>query len=90
MKILVTYEVEFEVEVPKEKILKAIKDSEDTFDLDERLDELAREFCPAITSTLNEAYDAEISGVYQTWIPDGSPYIFTVPEDDIDEVIWER
>lgn len=89
MKILVSYAVNFEVEVPKEKILDAIKNGEDSLDLGGRLNELAQEFCPAIASTLNAAYDAEISGVYQSWIPADKPYTYTLPEDDIDEIIWE-
>lgn len=89
MKILVSYAVDFAVEIPKEKILDAIKDSENTFDLDERLNKLAQEFCPAIASTLDAAYDAEISGVYQKWVCGDKPYTYILPEDDIDEVIWE-
>lgn len=89
MKILVSYAVNFEVEVPKEKILDAIKNSEDTLDLGGRLNELAQEFCPAIAPALDVADDAEISGVYQSWIPADKPYTYTLPEDDIDEVIWE-
>ena len=89
MKILVSYAVNFEIEVPKEKILDAVKNSEDTLDLGGRLNELAQEFCPAITTALDVADDAEISGVYQSWVPADKPYTYTLPEDDIDEVIWE-
>lgn len=89
MKILVSYAVNFEVEVPKEKILDAVRESEDTLDLGGRLNELAQEFCPAITTALDAADDAEISGVYQSWVPADKPYTYTLPEDDIDEVIWE-
>ena len=89
MKILVSYAVNFEVEVPKEKILDAIKDSEDTLDLGGRLNELAQEFRPAIATALDAADDAEISGVYQSWVPADKPYTYTLPEDDIEEVIWE-
>lgn len=89
MKILVSYSVDFEVEIPKEKILDALRDSEDTLDLGGRLNELAQEFCPAITSTLDAANNAEISGVYQSWIPTDEPYTYILPADDIDEIIWE-
>jgi len=89
MKILVSYAVNFEVEVPKEKILDAIKDSEDTLDLGGRLNELAQEFRPAIATALDAADDAEISGVYQSWVPADKPYTYILPEDDIEEVIWE-
>lgn len=89
MKILVSYAVNFEVEVPKEKILDAMRESEDTLDLGGRLNELAQKFCPAIATALDVADDAEISGVYQSWVPADKPYTYTLPEDDIDEVIWE-
>lgn len=89
MKILVSYSVDFEVEIPKEKILDAIKDNKDFFDLGERLNKLAEESCPAIASTLDAAYGAEISGVYQSWVPADEPYTYTLPEDDVDEIIWE-
>lgn len=89
MKILVSYSVDFEVEIPKEKILDAIKDNQDSLNLGERLNELAKEFCPAITPTLDAACDAELSGVYQKWMRGDKPYTYILPEDDIDEVIWE-
>lgn len=89
MKITVSYNVDFEIDIPKSEILAAMEDSEDELDLGGRLNELAQKYQPKIEEALSKCYNAEISGVYQTWEQGSNPWEFILPEDDVDEVLWE-
>lgn len=86
MKVCVSYDVTFEVDVPEEEVKQALADDYDNSG--RTLRRLAEKYKPAIVESLNVAEGANMIGFYQAWIPvEGGGY--ALQDEDLDEVIWE-
>lgn len=85
MKVYVSYDVTFELDVPKEEIEQAL-----TFNnRGKALRDLAEKYRPTITESLNIADTADLTGFYQDWTSvEGGGY--ALQAEDLGDVIWEE